>query len=309
MRAERTRIREGHGRGAVWDGQSKGSALGNRIFVRLIESFGPLPAYALLLLVAFRYALFDPATRRAIRSFRSHLGLPTRFYHLYRHVYSFGVNLIDGIAFLKGNSRPFKFTCIGEQVLVDYLSRGKGLILLSAHIGNWEVAANLLRANRDLTINLAMRDNERESIRRVLEQATQNRRVNVIPISDDSLDTMIRVRSALRRNEVVCFLGDRMSGGEASIEVPFLGEGARFPTGPFAVAAITGAPIVTVLTIKSSLRHFRHRAYGSTHFGSERGGTRGQCIEAAMKEFVSTLESVVREHPYQWFNFYDFWCQ
>ncbi len=292
-----------------WSGRSKGSALGNWIFVQIIRRFGPLPAYALSALVSFRYALLDRQTGRALRAFRSHLGLNTRFAHIYRHVFSFGVNLIDSLAFLTGTSRFLRFSRIGEDRIWELLEGGKGLILLSAHVGNWEVAANLLPHDRELTVNVVMRDNERESIRRVLKPATEKRRVNVIAVSDDALDTMLRLQAALRRNEVVCFLGDRVMGHEESREMVFLGEKARFPTGPFLIGAITGAPIVTVLTVKKGLRDYVHRAYMSASLEGARGGERSARVDEAMRQFVSTLEQTVREHPYQWFNFYDFWRQ
>ncbi|MBD3393167.1 MAG: hypothetical protein GF410_14200, partial [Chitinivibrionales bacterium] len=291
------------------DGRSRGSAAGNWVFMRLIVLFGPLPAYALLCLVALGYAVFDRETRRAIRGFRAHLGLPTRFVHIYRHVYSFGVNLIDSLAFLAGKQDFYRFSSEGEDLLVDLLGKGKGLILLSAHVGNWEVAANLLPNNRDITVNVAMLDNEREQIRRVFKPATEKRQVNIIPVNGDPLDIMIRMRAALGRNETVCILGDRVRGAEDSQAVSFLGEPAAFPRGPFAVAAITGAPVVTVLTLKKGLRHFHHRAVATYDFDGVSRAGRAARVTDAMREYVRVLEQAARERPYQWYNLYDFWSQ
>lgn len=290
-----------------WDGRGRGSTVGNWFFTVLIRAGGVYPAYALLIFVACVYTLLDRELRRIIRDFRATLGLPQSLWHVYRHIYSFGMNLIDSFAFLTMKKPPFTYRCIGEEHICEALQKGQGLILLSAHIGNWEIAGNRLFDRIDTRINLVMLDNERESIKRVFRKATDKRRITIIAVSEDGFDMMIKVRNALASNEIVCFLGDRVRGAEESRELPFFGREARFPVGPFVVAALTGAPIIAVCTLKNGFRRYVHKAYASITFDGMTSKNRNEKIEEGMRTYVSVLEDIVEHNPCQWYNYYLFW--
>lgn len=292
---------------ANWNGRSTGSTLGNRIFMEIIGRAGPWPAYALLLFVSFFYAAANPALRAIIRNFRKHLGLATAPIHYVLHFFSFGMNLIDGLAFLRLGAGRYRFTCIGEERLTEALSLGKGLILLSAHVGNWEIAGNLLFDHLNTKVNLVMFDNEREAIKRVYGDAMVNRRIQVISLSQDSLQIMIQVKQALGNNEVVCFLGDRILPEQPYEEIAFFDGIARFPRGPFAVAAATEAPIVPVFTLRGGPLHYVHRAEELISLEGVSRKERPRKIRQAMERYVRTLQETVRRHPFQWYNYFPFW--
>lgn len=290
-----------------WSGRSTGSTLGNRIFMEIIRRVGPWPAYALLLFVSSFYAATKPNLRAIIREFRRHLGLETAPIHYALHFFSFGMNLIDGLAFLKRGPTRYRFTCIGEDKLSEALSRKKGLILLSAHVGNWEIAGNLLFDHLNTRVNLVMFDNERVAIKRVHEDAMSNRRINIISLSQDSLQVMIQVKQALRDNEIVCFLGDRILDGQPNEQVTFFNDTAKFPRGPFAVAAATEAPIVPVFTLRKGPLHYVHRAEEIVSLEGVSRAERPEKLRRAVERYVGVLEETVRRHPYQWYNFFHFW--
>jgi predicted LPLAT superfamily acyltransferase len=294
-------------RSAKWDGRAKGSTLGNWIFMRIISLAGPFAAYPLLVMVAAWYGLTNKKLAATIRDFRTTLGLPCRFSDIWRHVFSFGTNLIDGISFLVASKPSFRLSCIGEEQIPQLLSRGQGLILLSAHVGSWEIAGNLLNDRIQTPINPVMLDNEKEAIKKVFNKATARRRMNVIPLNGDGFDLMLRVREALKRNEIVCFLGDRVRGGEASAVVDFCGRPARFPLGPFAVAAITGAPVLVTFTVKQGLRRYVFKAWGTFTIEGVTRANRQEKILEGLRAYVKILEQVVAAHPHQWYNFYPFW--
>ena len=290
-----------------WDGKGKGSALGNLIFVKLIQLFGPFAAYILLIFVAFYYTLFDRASIKAIRKFRKKLGLrPDNIFAIHRHFYSFGVSLIDKISFSIMKKPPFKFTYINAEYIFKALKEGKGAILLSAHIGNWEVAGNLLDDYFRTPINVIMLDNERESIKKVYKTSEEKRRFKIIPVTQDGLDMMIPVKSALANNEIVCFHGDRVLG-ETGILLPFLQGIAPFPSGPFYIGALTGAPLIPVTTIKDSLTHYTFQAYSPITFKDLTRKNRESRINEGMQSYITILENIIKKHPYQWFNFFDIW--
>jgi predicted LPLAT superfamily acyltransferase len=290
----------------LWDGTSKGSAAGHWIFFKLVSLFGLWPAYLLLVFVNLYYALSEASSSHAVRIFRRHLGKKTSFADVYKHFFSFGVNLIDRYAFLIGKQSLFKFESIREDLIVSALEGKKGAILLGAHIGNWEIAGNLLSDRIQADIHYVMVDAEKSDVRNVLQNALQHRKIKAIPVGTDGLELMMSVRNALKNNGLVCMHGDR-TVGQKDAEHSFLGEPVRFPLGPFAIAAATGAPIIPVIVTKHGLLKYTFKAYAPMQFDGVTAENRDKYIFTAMERYVGILEQVVKESPYQWFNFYDYW--
>jgi predicted LPLAT superfamily acyltransferase len=290
-----------------WNGTSKGSAAGHWIFFRLISLFGLWPAYMLLVFVAFYYVLKDKTAGRAVGIFRRHLGRRTSPADIYRHFFSFGMTLIDRYAFLIGKQSLFTFETIREDLIVSALAGKKGAILLGAHFGNWELAGNLLSDRIKADIYYIMMDAEKNDVRSVSKPAIERRRITPIPVGQNGLELVLAVRNALKDNGLVCMHGDR-SVGQKCAKHSFLGEQVAFPTGPFAIAASTGAPIIPVVVTKSGITKYTFKAFAPMLFDGVTAENRDKYIFTAMERYVGILEQIAKESPLQWFNFYDFWA-
>ncbi len=289
-----------------WDGRSKGSVLGTLIFLKIISTIGLFPAYCLLTLGSCYYVFKDKKSVRALRDFRTRLGLPTSFFYLWRHFFSFGMNILDRYAFLSRKKTPFIIKTIHEATIIEALKNGKGALLLSAHIGNWEMAGNLLHDRIGVPISYAMVDAEKPEVRKAFAGALARRRISVIPINQDGMGLMLRIRAALRGNEIVCMHGDRMFGKKAE-SARFFNSRVKFPLGPFAIAQATGAPIIPIFAVKKGLRTYEIRAFDPILLSAEIGNKKDAHSINALEKYVRALETVVKENPYEWFNFYDFW--
>ena len=285
-----------------WDGKYKGSALGTRIFLKIVSVFGLFHAYCLLVPVSLYYAFREKKSRRAIAYFRSHLGLTTTFFHHWRHFFSFGMNILDRYAFFMQPKAPFSFAAINEEAIVNALAEGKGAILLSAHVGNWEIAGNLLHDRIQTPIHYAMIDAEKPEIRNVFAKALKRRRILIIPINQDGIGFMTEILNALRRNEIICMHGDRMFGKKGNAAL-FFNAPVMFPRGPFAIAAATGAPIIPIFTYKRGLRQYIFHTFDRIDVNEPEDSQYAEGLD----KYVHFLEQVVKENPYDWFNFYDFW--
>jgi predicted LPLAT superfamily acyltransferase len=289
-----------------WDGTSKGSAAGHWIFFKLISLSGLWPAYALCVFVAAYYVFFDAKAAGALRIFRERLGKTTSPADLFRHFYSFGVALIDRYAFLIGKQSRFAFETVREDLIVSALASQKGAILLGSHIGNWELAGNLLSDRIKADIYYVMKDAEKSDIRAVSKPALDRRRITPIPVGEDGLELVLAVRNALKGNGLVCMHGDRMAG-EKGAQHSFLGKQVTFPTGPFLIAAATGAPIIPIVVTKTGLFKYTFKAFAPMQFDGVTPENRDKYIYTAMERYVGILEQIAKESPHQWFNFYDFW--
>ncbi|WP_343306044.1 lipid A biosynthesis acyltransferase [Chitinophaga niabensis] len=289
-----------------WQGKSKGNKLGYRIFIGVLRYGGVQPAYFLLRFVAFYYCLFSYRSSRSIfQYFHRKIGYG-RFRALisvYRNYYVFGQTLLDKVVVMAELPNPFTFEFDGEPHLHDIVSGGKGGILLSAHLGNWEVAGHLF-SRLQTRINIVMFDGEHQRIKSYLEGITGGRNVNVIVLKDD-LSHIYAIHDALSKQELVCMHADRFLEGNKTMEMNFLGEPARFPIGPFLLACTFRVPVSLVFAFKETTNHYHLYATEPTVYQSARQGG----VEKAIQDFVQVMEEKVRKYPLQWFNYYDFWSK
>ncbi|MBL4594314.1 MAG: lipid A biosynthesis acyltransferase [Flavobacteriales bacterium] len=283
-----------------WDGKSKGTVVGYKIFLNIIKLFGLPLTYLILRFVTFYYYLFATKNRNAIRDFYLNaLKLPKNQVNKItrKNFFYFGQTLVDRFAFLIGKGDKFSYTFSNEQYLLDIKDAGKGGILLSGHVGNWETAGNLLKSRVTPTINVLMLDKEVEKIKQFLEATTGGSHFNIIPIKDD-LSHVIKIHQALKRNEFIAIHADRYMEGAKFIELDFLGQQAKFPLGPFIIASKFKAPVTFVFAVKENKYHYL--------LSSTLPITENLSAEEIAKKFVEELEKKVTLHPEQWFNYFNF---
>jgi predicted LPLAT superfamily acyltransferase len=287
---------------ASWKGQSKGSVLGYRIFFFTLRTFGIRGAYALLRFVGFYYFLFAREVYRVQHAYfqkvHGYKGFKA-FWAVYRNIVQFGQTLIDKAVVMSGNiDDPFEVTREGEGLIDKALEKGQGVLLISAHVGNWEAAGQML--NRyNTTVNLVMMDLEHQRLKQYLQGVMSKRKLNVITIGND-LSHLVAIKQAFARNEIVALHGDRFVKGQRTAEIPFFSETATFPLGPFLLSSKLRVPTLCVFCMKKSDLKYHFYAY-------ESGGPE-ITPEEQLTHFVSLLRRKVEQYPYQWYNYYDFWA-
>jgi predicted LPLAT superfamily acyltransferase len=290
-----------------WQGKSKGTTLGYSIFVAVIKKFGVLPAYVLLRLVAFYYFLFSWESSKIIYRFyrrHMHFGKRQSFAKLYRNYYLFGQALIDKIALMAEAEKRFTFNFDGEDVLRRIAAMQKGGMLLSAHIGNWEIAGHLLK-RLNTKINIVIFDGEHQKIKQYLSTVTGKATANFIVIKDD-LSHIYAIADAFKNNELVCMHADRFMEGNKTLTTAFLGEKAKFPLGPFLLAAQFKVPVSFVFALKETNLHYHFFASEIKDFSAYK---KDIFIQKMLEDFSAEMEKKVKAYPEQWFNYYDFWQQ
>jgi predicted LPLAT superfamily acyltransferase len=283
-----------------WDGKTKGSLTGYKIFLFFINTLGLGFAYGLLRVVTCYYYLFAAKPRKALLDFYQntlHITGSDARKMARRNFYIFGQTLVDRAAFLLGKDRQFSHVFENEQYLIDIRDAGKGGILLSAHVGNWETAGNLLKGRITPTINIVMLDAEVENIKKYMDLSTGGSRFRVIAIKDD-LSHIISIRNALVNNEFVAIHADRYLEGAKYIEMDFLGRKAKFPYGPFVIASKFNAPVTFVFAAKDGKFSY--------HLSSTKPIEGKMKPEEIARLYVDELERKVKAFPEQWFNYFNF---
>jgi lauroyl/myristoyl acyltransferase len=170
-----------------------------------------------------------------------------------------------------------------------------GVISVTAHVGNWELAGRLLATRSARRTHVVVAPDVPE-LGRWLRRDGDGMRFVARAAPSIGLELL----AALRRGEVVAVQGDRALGTRGDVTLPFFGRGAPFPLGPFVLARAVGCPVVPAFCVLDE--SLRYRVHVAKPIVVERGDE-----TAAAAAWVAILEDVVREHPTQWFNFFDIW--
>jgi len=125
--------------------------------------------------------------------------------------------------------------------------------------------------------------------------------VHVIYSDTSALSSLNMIR-ALRHNEIVALQLDRSPGAAGARQIPFFGAPASFPSGPFVLARVSGAPLIPVFIPRVGRRHYAIRM--GDRFNIPRDARR---FEQVMAEVIHFFEDTVRSFPSQWFQFAPFW--
>lgn len=285
-----------------WDGKSKGSLWGYKIFVYCIRHLGIRTSYFVLYFVAAYYFLFLKKTNRAtFYYFKNRLGYSwfNAKKSVYKSYYTFGQNLIDKTAISAGMRNKFTYEFDGIENLQYLLSQKNGGVLISAHMGNFEIAEYFLSdLDHDFRINLVSSDLEHRAIKKYLESISSRSSVKFIIIRED-LSHIYEINNALANNELVCFTGDRYLPGVKYLTAPLLGEEANFPAGPFLIASRLKVPVLFVYVMKEKSLHY--------HLYARVAEVKHRDEKGLLKAYIESVESMVRRYPLQWFNYFDFW--
>jgi predicted LPLAT superfamily acyltransferase len=287
---------------ADWEGKSRGTPLGYRIFVFILSNFGVYPAYVLLTFVASYYVFFSPKTTPHILNFFTKRIGWSRFkawWKLYVTYHLLGQTLIDRVAVSAGLSNKIKATSHGGEHLKALVENNQGGILLGSHFGNWGIAAQRLM-NYGSTINVLVYDVEHEQIRRYLDSVTGGIKFNTIVIKND-LSHIYEIGEALLRKEIVCMTADRYLKGNRTVSANFFGEEALFPAGPFQLIKSFKAPYTFVYGVKAGATHYQCYAKPYRTIKPETS------LQDIVNDYAQDLESMARQYPEQWFNYFDFW--
>ncbi|WP_445709750.1 LpxL/LpxP family acyltransferase [Flavobacterium sp.] len=285
-----------------WDGKSKGTVLGYKIFVFFIKKLGVKSAYFILYFVASYYFVFLKSSNKAIfYYFNKRCGFSyfKSKVMVFRSYYTFGQTIIDKIAIGAGMKNKFTYEHDGGEIIVKLLEEKKGGVLISAHMGNFEIAEHFFsEIDVNFQINLVTTDLEHSAIKKYLESITQKPTIKFIIISDD-LSHIFDINAALARNELVCFTGDRYFEGVKSMTEKLLGQGAKFPAGPFLISSRLRVPVVFVYVMKEPNLHY--------HLYTRESKAKHRDEKALLKAYCESVESMVKKYPLQWFNYFDFW--
>jgi len=292
-----------------WKGKTRGGLTGYKIFIFILKYLGLNIAYFFLLFVAFYFFVFVPKSTKIIyRLYRDrfHFSRIKAMWFVYKNYYIFGQTILDKTAFFAGINPNFTFDFDGEEYIKQMATNKTGGLLISAHIGNFEIAGHLLKRIEG-KVHIVLYDAEHQQIKEFLNNIFDEKFANMIPIKDD-MSHIYAISKAFENKEIVCMHGDRYLKGNKTVSVDFLGEEAPFPTGPLYLATKFNIPVSYVYAMKESRKHYHF--YATLPKSYQYPGNlklRDLKMQDMMKDYALSFEETLKKYPEQWFNYYNFW--
>lgn len=184
-------------------------------------------------------------------------------------------------------------------------ARDGGAIILTAHMGNYDLGAHLFAetSGRQLVM---VRAPEIDPETRRFEEASLERNAGALKVdfSTRASELALDLLDAIQRGEIVAIQGDRVTPGIASLEATLFGKPMQFPSGPFALAMAARVPIYPLFIFRMGRR--RYQLVTGEPFEVVRTRNRDEAFAGAAAEWSRRLESVVATAWFQWFAFEPF---
>ena len=247
------------------------------------------------------YFLFSKGYKPMYHFFRNRLGYsPIKsFVWVYRNFCRFSQVILDRFYMYAGGK--FDFEIENYHLYKDCAAAEPGFLILSAHVGSYEAAGYTLVAT-EKRYNALVFSGEAESVMRNREKMFEETNIRMIPVKEDMSHIFV-MNSALADGESVSIPADRVVGEQKTVTCDFLGAPAKFPLGPFVLAAQREIVALSIHVMKETAKRY--------HIFIEQLSNQGNTIREKAanlaQQYASSIESVLRKYPEQWFNYYEFW--
>ena len=273
------------------------------LFVAL--RLGWLAGRAMLLPVTAWFLLTGRSARAASREYLGRaLDRPARLADVARHFDTFSAAVLDRVFLIADRTERYRITAEGLGLVDTVVAKGRGCVLLGAHLGSFEVLRSL-RHRAPAPVRPVMYRRNAGALTALLDRLAPDLRDSIIEIGDP--DSMLRVKESVDRGEIVGILADRSPGTHKKVAAPFLGSPAAFPVGPFILAHSVGAPVVLFRAVRLGPRRYHVRFEPFADRIVLRRASRDRDLQDWVGRYAAWLEASCRAHPYNWFNFFPFW--
>ncbi len=184
----------------------------------------------------------------------------------------------------------------GERFLKEALEKGKGAIVLSPHLGNWEIGGHMIRA-LDYSLGMVVMSHNTDATNALANRLRGDNGINVFEM-DSSPFSGIDVLQYLRENGIVAMNGDKDFFGNGRT-INYFNTEVSFPVGPVVLAMKSGADLIPAFVLKN---------HDGKYFGVMEepvqltlDGDRDTAIEENLERTARVFEKYIRDYPDQWY--------
>lgn len=296
-----------------WQMVEVGVTLGMRTLFLVHRYLGRWPFRLLLTPVIGYFYLTRGVARRAsltyLRRMQGPAGWLASHRRSFRHFLTFGECMLDKALVWSGALALDAIPIHGFEPLGMRLAGGKGALILVSHLGNVDVSRALARHRPDIRMTVLVHTKHAQKFNRFLATLNQASQTDLIEVTDVTASTAVMLSECIARGELVVIAADRIpvSAEPRIVTVPFLGECAPFPVGPYVMAGLLKCPVYLLfcLRLADGFQVFIEPFLEAVHL--QRVG-REATLKNSAALFAARLEHYCRLAPLQWFNYYEFWA-
>jgi lauroyl/myristoyl acyltransferase len=303
-----------HAPEAGWSRRLLGPFHVTGVFWFRLHQFGVtrLPARALGVIIALFTTFFWIVLRNIRAAIASNLeavlgpcGWWERQRRIFRTFHTFAWCLSERYERLS-TDRVFTIEAEGLEAWRELAAAEPGFILVTAHLGAWEVGS-MLPASREARRVHVVREAETDPRAQEFIEGLIRKCGGELYVTHFAEDPQLGMAllGALRHGEVVALQGDRPRSGGRTVEASLFGRPFPLPVGPAALARAAGVPIVPVFVFREG--RLRYRCVLRPPIRVAQTGDRQRDVREALEGFVADLESAIRREPHQWFCFRRIW--
>jgi len=203
--------------------------------------------------------------------------------------------------------RVFTVEAEGREEWQDPAGEPGGFILVTAHMGAWEVGSMIPSSRDGRRVHVVREPETDPRAQRFIEGLIRRcgGELYTTHFADDP-QLGVDLLDALRRGEIVALQGDRPRSGGRTIEASLFGRPLALPVGPAALARAAGVPIIPVFVLREGRLRYRCLLRPAIHVAQS--ADRQRDLHEALALFTADLEAAIRREPYQWFCFRRLWA-
>ncbi len=266
-------------------------------------------ARSILIPITAYYYIFAKQQRQASQKYLTRIfKRPAKWYETVIHIHTFAATILDRVYLLSGQFTKLKISFPEENLPKKYSKNGIGCLLLGSHIGSFEVLRSYAVQNSSLPIKILMDEDHSPMIMQVLNALNSDVASTLISL-DGSPSGLLKVKEVIYSNSIVGLLGDRVVDNSSAkiLQCNLLGESIDISSAPVMLAAALKVPVIVFFGIYLGGNRYKiHFDLLAEEIVLNRG-SRQQDIQNWMQKYVDLLEQQIVAHPYNWFNFYNYW--
>jgi lauroyl/myristoyl acyltransferase len=190
-------------------------------------------------------------------------------------------------------------TLVNINYFDQVLSRGKGCIILSAHLGNWELGGITVPLLGYPTAAVALQ-HKHKKVNDFFVSQRENKGLKVIPLGK----AVKQCLNVIASNQIIALVGDR-DFTEKGIIINLFGKPTIFPEGPAVFHLKTQAPIVPIFMLRNPDDTFTLRLEKPIEFTPT--GDKNKDLKDLISLYKLIFEDYIRKYPDQWYMFRQFW--
>ena len=275
-----------------------------KLMLWIATTFGRRLSRLCLYPITLYYLLFSKIPKEASRKFLGRaLSKKINYLDIFHHFHYFASVFLDRVYILKDGGKDLEVNVHGKSVLAEM--QGKGCLLFGSHLGSFEIVRVYGLSKMEATLKVLINESITKNTNTMLNHLNPEIAKSIIQIGDPH--SLLKVKEMVSENHMVALLADRVFNKEKSVSCDFLGQEARFPSGPVTLAGILKVPVILFFGIYNGDNRYDIYFEKLTDQIQLAGKDDEKTKQEWMQRYADRLAHYSRLAPFNWFNFFDYW--